>query len=71
MTRTRRRIPNAVKFDDLTYIDVLNRRLAVMDSTAITHCMENKIPILVLNLWDPQALMKALNGEKVGTLVKS
>jgi len=63
--------PNAVKFDDLTYIDVLNRRLAVMDSTAVTHCMENKIPILVLNLWDPQALMKALNGEKVGTLVKS
>ena len=63
--------PNAVKFDDLSYIDVLNRRLAVMDSTAITHCMENKIPILVLNLWDPQALMKALNGEKVGTLVKS
>jgi uridylate kinase len=63
--------PNAVKFDDLSYIDVLNRRLAVMDSTAVTHCMENKIPILVLNLWDPQALMKALNGEKVGTLVKS
>jgi uridylate kinase len=63
--------PKAVKFDDLSYIDVLNRRLAVMDSTAITHCMENKIPILVLNLWDPDALMKALKGEKVGTLVKA
>ena len=62
--------PSAVKLDELSYIDVLNRRLAVMDSTAITHCMENKIPILVLNLWDPHALMKALNGEKVGTLVK-
>lgn len=61
--------PNAVKFDELTYIDVLNARLQVMDSTAITHCMENKIPILVLNLWDKTALTGALNGDKVGTLV--
>lgn len=61
--------PNAVKFDELTYIDVLNARLQVMDSTAITHCMENKIPILVLNLWDKTALTSALNGDKVGTLV--
>ncbi len=61
--------PNAVKFDELTYIDVLNARLQVMDSTAITHCMENKIPILVLNLWDQTALTSALNGKKVGTLV--
>src|SRR5690349_14467676 len=51
--------PQAVKFDELTYIDVLNRRLEVMDSTAITHCMENKIPILVLNLWDQTALTRA------------
>jgi uridylate kinase len=63
--------PEAVKFDHLSYIDVLNRRLAVMDSTAITHCMENKIPILVLNLWDPNALMMALKGGKVGTMVKA
>ncbi len=63
--------PNAVKFDELTYIDVLNRRLEVMDSTAITHCMENKIPILVLNLWDQTALTNALRGEKVGTLVRA
>jgi len=61
--------PNAVKFDQLSYIDVLNRRLEVMDSTAITHCMENNIPILVLNLWDQTALTDALNGKKVGTLV--
>ena len=59
----------AIKFDELTYIDVLNRRLEVMDSTAITHCMENHIPILVLNLWDQTALPRALRGEKVGTLV--
>ncbi len=63
--------PHAVKFDELTYIDVINRRLEVMDSTAITHCMENKIPILVLNLWDQTALTRALRGEKVGTLVRA
>ncbi|MBL8098220.1 MAG: UMP kinase [Anaerolineales bacterium] len=61
--------PDAKKFDKLTYIDVLNRRLEVMDSTAITHCMENKMPILVLNLWDSKALISALKGERVGTLV--
>ncbi len=61
--------PNAVKFDELSYIEVLNRRLEVMDSTAITLCMENNLPILVLNLWDSQALMQALRGEKSGTLV--
>jgi uridylate kinase len=64
-----KRNPKAVKFDELTYIDVLNARLQVMDSTAITHCMENQIPILVLNLWDKTALIGALNGKKVGTLV--
>ncbi len=62
---------HAVKFDELTYIEVINRRLGVMDSTAITHCMENKIPILVLNLWDQTALTRALRGEKVGTLVRA
>ena len=61
--------PEAVKFDELTYIETLNRRLTVMDSTAISLCMENKLPILVLNLWDEHALRRALLGEKVGTLV--
>ena len=61
--------PDAKLFDKLGYIDVLNRRLEVMDSTAISLCMENELPILVLNLWDPQALLRALKGEKVGTLV--
>lgn len=64
-----KRNPNAVKFDHLTYIDVLNRRLEVMDSTAISLCMENEMPIMVLNLWDEGALHKALFGEPVGTLV--
>jgi uridylate kinase len=61
--------PEAQKFDCLTYLDTLNRRLEVMDSTAVSLCMENKLPILVLNLWDEHALRRALVGEKVGTLV--
>jgi len=61
--------PNARKFDELTYIEVLNRRLEVMDSTAVSLCMDNSLPILVVNLWDPPALEGALHGEKVGTLV--
>ncbi|WP_322807656.1 UMP kinase [Thermanaerothrix sp.] len=64
-----KRNPNAVKFDRLTYIETLNRRLEVMDSTAISLCMENKLPILVLNLWDPDALRLSLLGEIRGTLV--
>ena len=61
--------PEAKKFEQLSYIDVLNRRLEVMDSTAISLCMENHLPILVLNLWDATALLRALKGEHVGTLV--
>ncbi len=59
----------ARKFDKLSYIEVLNRRLEVMDSTAISLCMENNLPILVLNLWDAKALLGALRGEPVGTVV--
>ena len=61
--------PDAKKFDHLTYIDVINRRLEVMDSTAISLCMDNDLPILVLNLWNPEALRDALFGQPVGTLV--
>jgi uridylate kinase len=60
---------DAKKFDHLSYIEVINRRLKVMDPTAVTLCMEHDLPILVLNLWDPTALESALHGEKVGTLV--
>jgi uridylate kinase len=61
--------PDAVKFETISYIEALNRRLGVMDSTALTICMEHKVPILVLNLWDEKALKSALFGEKIGTLV--
>lgn len=62
--------PDAKRFDRLSYIEVLNRRLQVMDSTAISLCMENNLPIMVLNLWDPEALHRAIEGdEHIGTLV--
>lgn len=61
--------PNAIKFDEMSHIDFLSRRLTVMDSTAVTLCMENNLPILVLNFWDVKALTGALRGEAVGTLV--
>jgi uridylate kinase len=61
--------PGARKFNELTYGDYINRRLGVMDATAVTLCMENNLPILVLNLWDEQALFRALKGESVGTLI--
>ena len=61
--------PEAVKFDRLSYMETVNRRLEVMDTTAVTLCMENDLPILVLNLWDPDALIRAIQGEPVGTLV--
>lgn len=61
--------PKAMKFDEMSHIDFLSRRLTVMDSTAVTLCMENNLPILVLNFWDVKALTGALRGEAVGTLV--
>ncbi len=62
---------NAEKFDHLTYIDALNRRLQVMDSTAISLCMDNELPILVLNMWQPENLVLAVTGESVGTIISS
>jgi len=61
--------PDAVKFDQLSYIETLNRRLEVMDSTAISLCMDNHLPILVLNLWGEGDLRQALYGEAIGTIV--
>jgi uridylate kinase len=60
---------DAVKFEELSYIEVLNRRLNVMDSTAISLCMDNEMPILCFNLQDPKNIHRAIGGEKIGTLV--
>jgi uridylate kinase len=65
------RNPDAVRFDHLTHMETINKRLEVMDSTAISLCMDNNLPILVLDLWQPGALLKAVYGEPVGTLVTS
>ncbi len=63
--------PDAKMFDKLTYIDVLNKGLGVMDSTATSLCMDNDIPILVFGLDDPQNIKRVLCGEKIGTVVSS
>ncbi len=62
--------PNAVKFDELSFTDVLNRQLKVMDSTAASLCRDNNLPILVFNLEDPQNIVRAIAGEPIGTIVK-
>lgn len=61
--------PEAQRFDHLTYIDALNMGIKVLDSTAISLCMDNHLPIVVLNLWHPDALQKAILGEQVGTII--
>jgi uridylate kinase len=63
--------PDAKLFDHLTYMDAINLRLEVMDSTAISLCMDNDLPILVLNLWKQDDLPNALLGKEIGTLVTS
>ena len=60
---------DAVKFDKLTYMDVLEKGLQVMDSTATSLCMDNSIPIIVFGLDNPENILKAVSGEKIGTLV--
>lgn len=61
--------PEAKRFETLTFLDVLNRGLKVMDSTAISLCMDNNIPIQVFNITEKGNMMKAVLGEKIGTLV--
>ncbi len=61
--------PDAKKFDELAYIEVLQRGLGVMDSTAITLCMDNKIPIIVFSIDEPGNILKASLGQDIGTIV--
>jgi len=62
--------PTATKFDELTYLDVLNRHLDVMDLTAVTLCMEKHLPILVFNMNVEGQILEAVSGGKVGTLIR-
>lgn len=63
------RNPGAKRFEQIRYLDALSKQLQVMDATAISLCMENKMPLIVLNLWEKDSLKKAILGEPVGTLV--
>jgi uridylate kinase len=65
------KVPTARRFDHLTYIDAIQRRLQVMDSTALSLCMENQLPIIVFDVRAPDGIYLALLGEHIGTLVSS
>jgi len=62
--------PKATLFQEITYLDILNRGLKVMDSTAVTLCMDNRIPFVVFNVGQRGNLVQVVQGEKVGTIVK-
>jgi uridylate kinase len=64
-----RKKPNAKKFDSLTYLEALNMRLEVMDTTALSLCMENRLPIIVFDLMENHSIERAVRGEPIGTLV--
>ena len=62
--------PNAKKFEEISYMEVLERDLKVMDSTATAMCRDNKMPLLVFAIEDPENIVRAVKGEKIGTIVK-
>jgi uridylate kinase len=64
-----RKNPSAVRFEHIEYIEALNRRLAVMDATALSLCMDNDLPIRVFDVFQPGAIRRILEGAEIGTLV--
>ena len=63
--------PNAVKYDRLSYMDVLNKQLKVLDSTATSLCMDNNIPLIVFAMDDPDNIIKIVKGEQIGTIIEN
>ncbi len=63
--------PEARKFDEMDHMDVINRRLGVMDSTALSLCMENDLPVWVFDIFNEGSLRRILNGEHIGTLIQA
>lgn len=61
---------NAVKYDEITYLDILNKDLKVMDSTAVSLCKDNKIPLIVFGIDKPENMVEIIKGKKIGTMVK-
>ena len=62
--------PNAIRYEKITYLDILNKNLKVMDSTATSLCRDNNIPLIVFGIDKPDNILKAVQGEKIGTLVE-
>jgi len=65
-----KKFPDAIKYDEISFIDALKQRLNVMDSTAFSLCLDNNVPILVFDLNDEHAIRRAVTGKKIGTLVR-
>ncbi len=63
--------PDAFKYDSITYLDILKKNLRVMDLTAVSLCQENSLPMVVFNMGTKDNLLKLVNGENVGTIVKN
>ena len=61
---------NAIRYEKISYLDILNKDLKVMDSTATSLCRDNKIPLIVFGINDPDNIVRAVKGEKIGTLVE-
>jgi uridylate kinase len=64
-----RKNPNAKKYEDISFMDVIKNGLRVLDTTATSMCMENSIPVIVFALNEPNSIIKAVSGEKIGTLI--
>ncbi len=62
---------DAIRYDRITYLDVLNKNLKVMDSTATAMCRDNNMPLLVFGIDDPQNIVRAVKGEKIGTIIEN
>lgn len=62
--------PNAERYDEITYLDILNKDLKVMDSTATSLCKDNQIPLIVFGIDEPENMVRIVKGEKIGTIVK-
>lgn len=61
---------NAIKYDSISYEDILKKNLKAMDSTSTAICMENNMPLIVFSIFEPDNIIKVIDGEKIGTIVK-
>ncbi len=62
--------PNAQRYDEITYLDILNKDLKVMDATAVSLCKDNQIPLIVFGIDEPENIVKIVKGEKIGTYIR-